>query len=190
MTEMEQQCRTLLERFDAHVGDITEGLIGERLTVHHKLTIADLGSRAGVCRYRRGPSLERVVDCEVRINSQLATVAPDEVADTLAHEFAHAIVETMRVWKGHRRKGLWSSHGAIWRMVMRTLGYQPSRCHTLDLKPTRRERRWVYEAACGTRVRVSTTLHNRIQKGQVRTVRRTGGRIARGNFVGPAEVQS
>lgn len=130
--------------------------------------VRNIGRLAGQCT-REGT---------VVVNSQLIE-HPEEVRATVAHELAHAVVETARRAllscylpkrrRGSlaglaRRRGDWSSHGATWRAVACALGDGGERCHRLPLKPLRRLRRFLYRADCGAEVLLTTVRHNRLQR--------------------------
>ena len=83
--------------------------------------------RAGVCRYR-----ERRIDLSV---SYCLRASLDEIADTVLHEIAHAIVG-----KAH-------NHDAVWRTKAQEIGCSGERTH--DVRHT--EARWLGECACGVR---------------------------------------
>ena len=132
------------------------------------LEIRDIGRLAGQCQR----------DGTIVINIQLIDY-PEEIRATVAHELAHAVVETARRVllsekgarrrRGHaagmaRRQGEWSAHGAVWQAVARQLGDGGERCHRLPLKPRRRLRRFLYRADCGAEVVLTSVRHNRLQR--------------------------
>ncbi len=99
---------------------------------------------------------------EIRFNLALARQNPDAfIAQTVPHEVAHLVV-----WHKHGRKA--RPHGPEWQAVMRQLGIShPSRCHVFEIPDgeVRRQRRWRYRCACHE-FQLSTTRHNRIQRGE------------------------
>ena len=132
------------------------------------LSVRNIGRAAGKC----APGGALIV------NSQLVDF-PDDVRDTLAHELAHAVVETARLnlpssfWRARgagrardrrNRTGPWSSHGALWKDVATRLGDSGDRCHRLPLQPVRRLRRYLYRADCGTEVVLTSVRHRRLQR--------------------------
>lgn len=158
------------------------------------IEIRDIGRQAGQCT-RAGT---------VVVNSQLID-HPEEIRATVAHELAHAVVETarrellarhgMRRRRGRfadmaRRGGDWSAHGTIWQSVAVNLGDGGERCHRLPLKPKRRLRRFLYRADCGAEVVLTSVRHNRLQRNRGMEYRMAGRdvRIGRRHFVG--EVQA
>jgi SprT protein len=115
------------------------------------------GQAAGQARWQNGRRPE------LRFNLALARRhAPAFVEDTVAHEVAHLVCFACF--------GRVRPHGPEWRHVMRRFGIaEPRRCHDYDLPAdtARRQRRWFYE--CGCRLHpLSTTRHNRIQRGLAR----------------------
>ncbi|MCB1723603.1 MAG: SprT-like domain-containing protein [Gammaproteobacteria bacterium] len=110
------------------------------------------GQAAGQCLWRDGhPPL-------LRFNLTIAERHPQEfLTTTVAHEVAHVVTAACH--------GRVRPHGGEWRTVMRHLGIDnPRRCHTyaLGARDVRRQRRWLYQCACGTH-RISTTRHNRMR---------------------------
>ena len=157
------------------------------------LEVRDIGRAAGRC----------TPDGTIVINSQLID-CPGEIRATVAHELAHAVVETARreLLARHglrrrqgafadmaRRRGEWSAHGAIWRSVARELGDGGERCHRLPLKPKRRLRRFLYRADCGAEVVLSSVRHNRLQRNRGMEYRLAGrdARVAWRHCVGEVE---
>ena len=98
--------------------------------------------RAGVCRYG-----ERRIDLSV---SYCLQAALDDVADTILHEIAHAIVG-----KAH-------NHDAVWCAKAREIGCTGERTHSVE----HTEARWLGECACGVRWR-RQRLHRRLRRGAV-----------------------
>ena len=154
------------------------------------IEIRDIGRLAGQCT-RSGT---------VVVNSQLID-HPNEIHATVAHELAHAAVETarrillarcgLRRRRGAfadmaQRRRAWSAHGAIWQSIARELGDGSERCHHLPLKPKRRLRRFLYRADCGAEVVLSSVRHNRLQRNRGMEYRLSGRkvRIAGHHFVG------
>jgi SprT protein len=97
---------------------------------------------------------------EIRYNLQMASLQPERfLSETVTHEVAHLLT-----WLLHGRNA--RPHGPEWQSMMRFLGIEsPRRCHDFrGGEPARRQRRWSYRCACRTH-HLSTTRHNRIQKG-------------------------
>ncbi len=84
----------------------------------------------------------------------------DSLDNTVPHEVAHFVVH-----QRYRRR--MKPHGSQWRQVMADFGADPAVTFHYDLTgiPTRRQRAHRY--LCGCREHdVSTTRHNRVQRGQ------------------------
>lgn len=72
------------------------------------------------------------------------------INDTVPHEFAHLVTgqlypDTKRTWS---KKG--RPHGAEWQYIMRVLGVNPSRCHTMDVSSVKRIKAGSIKVACST----------------------------------------
>lgn len=113
------------------------------------------GQAAGQARWQRGRQPE------LRFNLAVARRhADDFVHVTVAHEVAHLVTYQCH---GHTRP-----HGPEWQSVMRHFGIMdPRRCHNYDVESNqvRHQRRWHYECRCRIH-QLSTTRHNRVQRGQ------------------------
>jgi predicted SprT family Zn-dependent metalloprotease len=159
----------------------------------HAIEIRDLGRAAGRC----------TPGGTIVVNSQLID-HPEEIRATVAHELAHAVVETARreLLARHglrrrrgafadvaRRRGAWSAHGAIWQAIARQLGDGGERCHRLPLEPKRRLRRFLYRADCGAEVVLSSVRHNRLQRNRGMEYRLAGrgARVGWRHFVEEVE---
>lgn len=157
------------------------------------VAIRNIGRLAGQCT-REGT---------VVVNSQLIE-HPEEVRATVAHELAHAVVETARreLLARHglrrrrgafadmaRRRGAWSAHGAVWQAIARQLGDGGERCHRLPLEPKRRLRRFLYRADCGAEVVLTSVRHNRLQRNRGMEYRLAGrgARVGWRHFVREVE---
>ena len=89
------------------------------------------------------------------------------LARTVPHEIAHLI--TYKLYP-HTMMGIYrrSPHGREWRFVMQQLGVKDiSRCHTYDVSSVSRSHtrtKWRYACLCKEHL-VSSTIHNRVQRG-------------------------
>ena len=144
------------------------GVGAAQVSLARDLTVRNIGRAAGKC----GPG------GAVIINSQLIGF-PDDIQDTVAHELAHAVIETARRALGsparrivnrgtaraaRSRDGDWAAHGALWQSVARKLGDTGDRCHSLPLQPVRRLRRFLYRSDDGHEVILSSVRHRRLQR--------------------------
>ena len=84
------------------------------------------GLHAGWCRYGRNgePSI-------LRLNPHIARHEGDEYLNTVAHEYAHAVI-------GHNHG---RPHGEAWQMLMWRFGHIPNRCHSYQSAQRARNRR-------------------------------------------------
>jgi predicted SprT family Zn-dependent metalloprotease len=89
--------------------------------------------------------------------------------DTIPHEVAHLVCAVNPL--------LGNNHDSGWRSVDIALGGTGETYHKLQLTPGRKTKRFIYTASCGTEINLSHVLHTRVQNGQNRTVRSTGGKI-------------
>ena len=91
----------------------------------------------------------------------------DIVNNTVPHEVAHLVC--------YARPDLGSKHDAGWQRVCLALGGDGKRCHTYEVSP--RGGGFTYRATCGTVITVSRQIHNKIQMGQGRVLKKTRGRV-------------
>lgn len=119
----------------------------------------------GACAGRAGYDVEtgKYYICLNREAIELDT--EDAFCDTLPHEIAHLFVMHLN------RTGLFlkkqhSTHGAKWKAICRFLGGTGERCHSLNLTPARKTVKHLYVTDSGREVWLSTTKHNRLQRGQ------------------------
>lgn len=100
--------------------------------------------RLGQCKYRRVPTGPRgeveIIPFEINISLIGAALAPrSELADTIAHEVAHAVA------------GAKENHGREWAAIARRYGATPTPCSTDDST----ERAWRYAYYCAHCVKVT-----------------------------------
>lgn len=106
---------------------------------------------------------------------------------TVPHECAHYIDfmnngSKQRTFKDGRR----NMHGTYFKNIMQNLGAEDSSTyHTYDTSHVarRKQRRWEYKCSCRT-WEISTVMHNRVQKGEVRRCGNCKDSIIAGNFTG------
>jgi predicted SprT family Zn-dependent metalloprotease len=87
--------------------------------------------------------------------------------ETVAHEIAHLVC--------FARPELGRNHDQGWRRVCLALGGNGNPRHEYEV--TYAHGGITYRATCGTSVTVSNIIHRRIQAGQTRTLRKTGGKL-------------
>jgi SprT protein len=90
--------------------------------------------------------------------------------DTVPHEVAHYVCFIL--YKGC------SPHGREWQRVCKQLGGNGERCHNEEIVFAK-GKTYEYTASCGTKVRISQTLHKRLQEGQSRRILATNGRFGK-----------
>lgn len=111
----------------------------------------------------RAAGMFRVVDkkCCIRYNPWIfGKYFEENLRDTVPHEVAHFIVHEI-----YGRSAV-KPHGPQWRSLMARFGADAGVTFDLDLEgvPQRRQRTHAYH--CGCRIHeVSTTRHNRVQRG-------------------------
>lgn len=123
----------VLERAGGGCSLAAAAALAEELLARHKLAPAwrfgfDLApARAGICRYA-----ERRIDLSA---SFCLAAGRAEIADTLLHEIAHALVGP-----GH-------GHDAVWQAAARSIGASGRRTHGVHHAAAR----WIGECGCGRR---------------------------------------
>ena len=133
------------------------------------------GLTGGQCRYTG-------LTAHVRLNAHLAQHEGDAYLQTVAHEYAHAVVHMRRLrWAAQYgmvpRGGAWSSHGYRWAEVMRLFGKPALRCHGYTSAERVVERReYVYRCDCREH-RVSIVRKRRMQAGTVYRCARCRGAL-------------
>lgn len=92
----------------------------------------------------------------------------DFLINTVPHEVAHYVDD--EVYGNKYVNGRRQSHGPRWKYIMRMVyGLNPDRCHSYDTSVTLTKKQSRHEYTCGCRTHmVSTTIHNKILRGQRR----------------------
>jgi SprT protein len=102
-----------------------------------------------------------MTDCVVRFNpTYLNKYGEDYIDDTIPHEVCH-----IGTWEAYRGRG----HGSLWKSMMRSVGSNPTRCHTYtpEAGQGHPKTKYVYECSnCGAPVITGPKIHANIQKGQ------------------------
>lgn len=129
--ELENFKRELLTRFDKEAGLLLK-------TSHAKIILNPrMRSTGGRARYSRN---------SIELNVRLLSENPDQIKQVFAHELAHLLsVELFGLTRGR-------GHKRAWRNVMRRLGYEPRRTHSMDTRELRHGRgpvAPVAKAQCG-----------------------------------------
>ncbi|MBT8041449.1 MAG: M48 family metallopeptidase [Xanthomonadales bacterium] len=172
------------------------GVVAAQTPLARDLTVRDIGRAAGKC----GPGGAVIINCQL-------IGFPDDIRDTIAHELAHAVIETARRALGsparrfinrgaaraaRSRNGDWAAHGALWKSVARKLGDTGDRCHRLPLQPVRRLRRYLYRSDDGHEVILSSVRHRRLQRDPSLAYRfpQKGVTVLARHFAGEVEEQA
>lgn len=101
------------------------------------------------------------------------------VSDTVPHEIAHLV----DIWINGK-----SSHGPEWQQIMRQLGVNPERTHSMKVKRARKTQRFYYVAKCGTGTWLSKQMHNKVRAGSTRIIVKTGGRLDHTCYTGKTKL--
>jgi len=109
--------------------------------------------------------------CVLRFNATIAEAEGEAYAQTVAHEYAHAVVFFQRlkftcVHGVPPRGPTWSPHGHRWGATMNLFGRPALRCHRYKSAERVVDRRsYVYRCRCSDNVRLSVVRHKRAQRG-------------------------
>ena len=130
------------------------------------------GATAGQYRFIRG-SNNSDGSC-FRFNLDIAKEnGENEYKSTVVHEVAHHIARSLA--KGKYIK----PHGREWKSIMGNLGLPAVRCHSYTVpEKTRKLKYFDYECDCMVH-NVSSILHNRMKKGQVRHCKKCKSNLRR-----------
>lgn len=106
---------------------------------------------------------------ELMFQLDFAEAYPDDfLNDTVPHEVAHFVDDNVNglTFRGSRV----SIHGPSWQFIMKVVyGLDPKRCHNYDSSVTKTRKGELHEYVCKcTTHKVSSIVHNKILKGQVR----------------------
>lgn len=102
----------------------------------------------------------------------------DCMEDSIPHEIAH-LVNYMCPRTGN-------NHDAGWKRVCIALGGSGNRTAKgieVILTPAKFQKKYLYEASCGTEIKLSAKMHKQVEWGMVRTLRGTNGKINSAGFV-------
>lgn len=130
----------------------------ERFDIDLSSTIIDFSLR-GRCT---GRASRKNGQCKVRFNQEAMALDWNVFINTISHEIAHLVC--------YLRPELGRNHNNGWKRVHRILGGTGKRCHTMNLTPARRTKKYQYITTTGKEVEISSVIHGKIQKrGQTRT---------------------
>jgi predicted SprT family Zn-dependent metalloprotease len=116
------------------------------------------------------------IDNKIELNSDFLRNGnlEDMINQTVPHEFAHIvnhIVYEERLSNSLMFRQRRSIHGHTWKSIMRhCFGLDPDRTHDYSLEGVKVKggKRHLYTCKCGKEFQISTTIHNRILRGQGR----------------------
>lgn len=129
------------------------------------------GRTAGLAGCRFCWITRQAMDFKLRFNREIIAGKhfQDMLDNTVPHEVAHLVC--------YARPDLGRKHDAGWRRVCIALGGNGNTRH--DYETTPKGGGFTYQATCGTVVTVSKQIHNKIQAGQGRVIRKTRGKLNR-----------
>jgi SprT protein len=105
---------------------------------------------------------------DLLINLEVAELNLDKyLQNVIPHEIAHVVCI--------RKPALGKVHDRGWKRVCIALGGDGTRCHDMEVNYVGGN--FLYRGTCGTEITVSKRMHNIIQRGGVRTVRGTRGKL-------------
>ncbi len=137
------------------------------------VVLTDANRSAGCLKTRRRSG---ELEYNLEYNTKVMDMDWEEMEDTIPHEIAHLVD---RIVSGGK-----SNHGPRWQRIAKILGCTAKRTHSVPIAASRRQRRYTYVATCGTEIELTTQMHNKVQRGQSRTLRGTRGRINAQCFIG------
>lgn len=99
---------------------------------------------------------------KIDLSTKLLTLNGQEfVDDTPGHEAAHIIASFLLRAFGAERQAKQAPHGAKWKEVMKVIGQEPNRCHSMKSAA----KRYTYILEDDSEVHVTPLVHKRIQSG-------------------------
>jgi len=145
---------------------------------HVSIVYFNTGTTAG---YMKRKNIGHRVVYNLEYNTKAMELGWDHTFyNTIPHEIAHLV---NIVINGRYE----ASHGPKWKRISKRLGCSGERCHSIDIPKQKRRpvKRVLYIATCGTEVKLTMNMHYKIQdRGQVRILRGTGGKINADCFTG------
>jgi SprT protein len=130
-----------------------------------------LRTTAGRASFDLGPNGKRIPQ-RIDLSTKLMNLnGQDFIKDTPGHEAAHVIADYLYNSKGHDQH---------WKRVMDWIGQSAERCHDMKVP---KQRKFIYKTESGLELEVSTVIHNRIQRGQLRIAKETKESFGSHNFI-------
>lgn len=124
----------------------------------------DLGRIAGTAQFET---------LTITLNKKLLLKNVNEyLSEIIPHEAAHLIADIKHPEDRH------IYHGKAWKSVMRKLGCEPRRCHSLDTTVVFTKSNYRYVCGCDGKIfSISKIVHNKIKSGDVRSCRSCDTRV-------------
>lgn len=163
------------DRFDAirsktaEVLALAQTLYGVKIEPQILFNLTGRNAAQACCRMCR--ITRKAIDFKLRFNREVIPGKhfEDILANTVPHEVAHLCC--------YARPDLGRQHDAGWRRVCIALGGNGNTYHNYETTP--KGGGFTYQASCGTKVTVSKQIHNKIQAGDSRVIKKTRGRVDR-----------
>jgi SprT protein len=112
------------------------------------------GKTAGYAHYREN---------KINLNSEALAKHTDEtINETLPHEIAHLLA--FQIYGIERIRH--NPHGLEWRQVARRIGCNGDRCHSMDLTPAKKTRKFQYNCNQGHKFTLGLNLHRKVEEGR------------------------
>lgn len=92
----------------------------------------------------------------IDLNYRLLKLHPDELRNTIGHEFAHLL----DYWN-YRNVG----HRETWKRIMHHIGLPAKRLHSMNTRLIKPVKEYQYTCLCNRDIPISRRLHNQIRKG-------------------------
>jgi len=129
------------------------------------------GKSCGKIEFRYS-GFRQLKSIKIRFNMQAAQLElQDMLNNTVPHEVAHLVIALCP--KQYQQ----TAHGKDWQKVCLALGGNGKVYHKLTLTNARTQRQWQYVDSLGQAHQLSTVRHNRLQRGAVYHVKKTGAKI-------------
>lgn len=127
-------------------------------------------------------SLPKVAFNEVIMRNE----SDDSFFSTIVHEVVHHVVY-------RRYPYAKQAHGPEFKYVMRMMGANPSRCHSYKVTGlgimAKTVKRYEYKCVCGVTHLITTTIHNKILKSEIRRCNTCKNIVSRQQFTGKVIIK-
>lgn len=137
--------------FEQSVQDWTPSI---RLEFSNRMTRA-----MGYAKYRSPPYSRTSPTYQITLSAPLFMRADtQERENTIIHEYCHLLDKFLY--------GSMDQHGPNWQNLMKKLGFEPTRCHNVNIEGLRTE--YFRNCPCGARLRFGPTIYRKMKAGQIR----------------------